>query len=120
MVGRTTTRDTGSTQRIASGLVSVGIITYLIKTPIANPNAITSHIEKASAFSFSNASPGSKGSIFRLFTSSFFDSLPLGRFLPEYALARRAESTSTTNVRSPAIHQGYGRHRLILKTRNKQ
>ena len=45
------TRDTGSTQRIASGSESVGIITYLMKTPIANPTTITSHMEKASAFS---------------------------------------------------------------------
>ena len=118
MVGRITTRDNGSTQRIASDWLNVGITTYLIMRPIVNPNTITNHMEKASAFSFSNASPGSNGSIFRLFTSSFFESEPFGRFLPEYALARRAESTSTTNVGSPAIHQGYGRPRLILKSQN--
>ena len=61
--------------------LSVGIITYLMKTPIANPTTITSHMEKASAFSFSNASPWFEWLNFSTLGIFFFRFVALGAFL---------------------------------------
>ena len=58
----------------------------------SNPNTITIHIEIASALSFSAWEDGSNGSRVESLRSSPFDPPP---YLPEYALALRAVSTST-------------------------
>ena len=58
-----------------------GRMTYLWNSANAAARDITSHIDHASAFSFSNAAAGSKGS--RVFETRSFEPSSFDRFLPE-------------------------------------